>query len=1003
MLAQVAEILPQLDADHCVDSVLQWPSTHIHKFIDGMRETLRDICKQLSLDVDRVIVFDAAQDNVNKIADLKHLRTVLRNAQETAISVRNSVDVQQKIELRMASVASHLPAEKTAAAAEADQIPVADLKARIEKELAIFQKIDIPASDLRLDESLGAGGFGTVARAIRLSSGEILAVKEVRSDNLTMATWASLYSELAVMADLHHRYVLELVGAHIHEPYRIVTRFAAGKSLFDRMHKPGAVPISPLKMTAIAYQVAVGMAYLRELRIVHRDLKTMNILLDDDDNAKIADFGLAGSVTEEGKLSGRVGTPHYTAPEVLEGKDYGPKVDVYSYGIMLWEMATAQIPYVNKTHEEICDLVIGKNWRLPFTSNVSEDLKKLISACWSRNPADRPEFREIAAQFRTCALLLPGCKSITPEQLDPPEPCPPLDEPYLIQTLKTPSSPQFPSIVQFLAEHIDEKVRAKLRAAHILNGLTSDSPNAESILILASEVLDEGSFKAFFESTGHKMFDSLLARKNPSSVVAVVRFCLRAPRSAQGLVLPFLPAIVKHIESDQAGPFIIRLLATIPVEKSMKFRTQILRFFTGHGLDDITRESEIAAVAKLLPLFVESMSPADLHRFVAVLERGFDIPLSLVTLLIQWTHADALTGLAVAVIRASERTDLSEPLAEILRKCTPADIARIAGYAGVFDVTARLLTQSRLVDVALLLFFYLACVPSVPAHIAQHPCLDALLSLKGHEPQRLQIFTALVQSEEFCKKTTSIEGIGKLITSSISREHISEYCLLLIGALSSTRTGCELVHSTGMVNLFSHMFLSSNVADTTTAYAILRNLARYQSEIPQISVIVSCILQDLLYHGPEKAEILITLTQLVTLSPDCIQDTDLQNSVLPLITGRTEGRDSAVTITLALQLLSACETSKLGSFHQKLAQKTADVLSKEGLRYPELITAAAVLISSLAADFDLRSFLQSTDIVNFFLGAQQQITSEFPALSQTLNQALDRLRGGGRGLTKSLG
>jgi serine/threonine protein kinase len=319
----------------------------------------------------------------------------------------------------------------------------------MENELAAFQAINIPADDLRLDIALGTGGFGTVSRAIRLSTGEILAVKEVKSDSLTMSAWASLYSELATMAELHHRSVLELdlelVGAHVTEPYRIITRFCGGKSLFDRLHKQGSTPILPQKLTVIAYHIARGMAYVHDMRIVHRDLKTMNILLDDDDNAKIADFGLAGSIKDEKDLTGGVGTPHYTAPEVLDRKHYGHKVDVYSFGVMLWEMATGQIPYVNKTHVEIIDIVLNKNGRLPFTA----DMRKLITACWSRRPSDRPDFKDITSSLSSGLTYFPGCTGITADELEPP-----IELAYLVQTLKKPACPQFLHIVDFLVGHI---------------------------------------------------------------------------------------------------------------------------------------------------------------------------------------------------------------------------------------------------------------------------------------------------------------------------------------------------------------------------------------------------------------------------------------------------------------------------------------------------------------------------------------------------------------------
>jgi hypothetical protein len=654
-------------------------------------------------------------------------------------------------------------------------------------------------------------------------------------------------------------------------------------------------------------------------------------------------------------------------------------------------MATGQIPFLNKTHQEIYDLVVNKNWRMPFTPNVPEAMKKLITSCLSRRPTDRPDFKDIVQQFKSGNLLFTGCTGVTPELLDPEEPCPLLDLAYLVDTLKNPSCPQFPSVVNFLANHIDEKVRSKLRDARILASLPPDSANLDSVLILAGELLEPVGFKSFFEAKGRRIFEILLNGGSSTSAIAVVRFCLKAPKNSLSVILPFLPSIVKWIDAKDAGPYIIRFLCVLPSDEIIKYSAEVLSFFTGHGLDDITQASEIEAVAKLLPLFVEAMAPADLQRFVRVLERGFDVPLALINLLIQRTPGDALSRLAFAVIRASARTDVSGPLSEILLKCSQSDLEDLALRPDVFDAIQQLFDHNRMIDTALLLLFYLASVPSVPIGIAKHPVLQSLLQIDGRQPQRLQILTALVASEEFCANTTIIEGIEKLLIASISVENLSEYCLLLIGALSSHTRGCSLIQETGMLSLFSHMFLSSTVGDTTTAYTILRNAARGRAEIPQVSLIVSCMMQDLLYSGGNKAEILITLRELVQFSPESVQEHDLQNSVVPLISARAEGRDAATVIVLALNLIAACDLGKIRGFYEKLAQKIFDVLNSDAFLYPELIATAANLIALMSSEYDMQVYLDRTDFVNFIRYVWQTVPSSFADTKLLLNSAIAAL------------
>jgi hypothetical protein len=793
------------------------------------------------------------------------------------------------------------------------------------------------------------------------------------------------------MAELRHRYVLELVGAHIREPYRIITRFCPGRSLFDRLHKSDAEAIGPHGLTAIAYQIATGMLYLHEHHIVHRDLKTMNILLDDYDNAKIADFGLAGSIRDEKELSGGVGTPHYTAPEILERKKYGPKVDVYSFGVMLWEMATRTVPFLNKTHIEIIDLVVNKNWRLPFTEAIGEPMRALISACWSRRPSDRPDFREIIGRIASGVVRFEGCRAVSPALLDPAEPCPPLDIPYLAQTFRDPACPHFTPVVSFLVAHIDDTVRKQLREAHVLDGLTADAPDLGAVLALAAELVDAASFDAFFERCGRTAAETLLARRDASSAAPVVRFCLGVPAAAKGAVLPFLDRVIEWIDDPGTGPLIIRFLSTLPAEDVMRYKTAVLGFFTGHGLEDLSEAADVQAVTQLLPHFIDAISPEQLQRFADILERGIDIPVSLINLLIRHTPGEALSRLAFAVVRASARTDVSAPLAEILQKCTPADLEAVARQTDTFEAVQKLFEERRMIGTALQLLFYLVSVRSVPATIAQHPILTTLLQIDGHRAQRLQVLTALVSSEEFCASTTIIEGIQKLLVSSITIDAFSEYCLLLIGALSSHVRGCLLIQETGLLSLFSQLFLSSNIGDTTTPYSIIRNAARGGAEIPQLSLIVSCMMQDLVYSDGHRSEILITLRELALYSPDTIQEHDLQNSILPLVAPRRENRETAETITLALNLLAACEMEKLRGFYEKLCQRLFEVLNTDALLYPQLIAAAINLIGLMSATYELETFVERTGFVAFAQYVKEEIAAAFPEAEGVLAGALRRL------------
>jgi serine/threonine protein kinase len=151
------------------------------------------------------------------------------------------------------------------------------------------------------------------------------------------------------------------------------------------------------------------MAYLHSLNILHRDLKPANILLSEDFSPRIGDFGLARVIDLESamKLTIGIGTPLYKAPEMeeedeREPREWGPDaisgaVDVFSFGIILWELAAEKTPFADYkgdvpfgTRKKI---VRGERPKMP--GNVTEKMKKLITRCWDEVPEDRPRFDEI--------------------------------------------------------------------------------------------------------------------------------------------------------------------------------------------------------------------------------------------------------------------------------------------------------------------------------------------------------------------------------------------------------------------------------------------------------------------------------------------------------------------------------------------------------------------------------------------------------------------------------
>ena len=964
LVTHFSNILPHL-GEKWLSAILNWPSVHVHNYIAGFRKTLIEICQQLSLDPAEVIKYDKMQDVVNKCADLQHLKKALRRVRESNISIPNAVDVQQLIETRLRSVQQHLPKKATGKGLSqqpsSDSIPICDLQKKMDQELSVFRSIDIPCDDLQIDDTLGCGGFGTVYKATRLSTAELLAVKEVRSDRLTMATWASLYSEVATMAELRHKYVLELVGAHVKEPYRIITRFCPGKSVFDRLHRTQGSQLTPHELTSIAYQVAEGMRFLHENGIVHRDLKTMNILLDDLNIAKIADFGLAGMMKAGEDLKGGVGTPHYTAPEILERKRYGPKVDTYSFGVILWEMANRQIPYREKTHQEIYEHVVVNNKRLPQSSCCPEPLWKLITRCWQQNPNDRPEFSEIVELFVTGQVYFKGGTRESESTLEIREGCPPLDTGYLLSVLANQTHKQFTNVVEFLVNHIDHRMVHFLRNKHVLSKYDTEQENASSVLLLASVLLKEKEFEEFIEKFASKVIDAVLEKDDPVATRACAAFCLKVPAKYFALVKKYVRRFVEKIQLNGVGHLVVQFIAKLPEAESREFKDDLIFFFDPSGIAKVTDQETLNAVAKLFPMFAEDLDGFQVVQFIPLLELALDIPSDLIRQLVKKTGDTAGNRLILAVLKAAYRTDVTESLTELLKMVNESDLEQFSQQFEVFDDIQKLILQRKSIRAALLLLFRLTMVPCITPILANHPLLMSVLQVRGHVAQRLQIFTSLFANEQFCSDTTISDGVWKLLVSSLNVERLIPYCLRFMAALSSHQTGCALIIETGMLTLFTQMFLSSMSGDTSTSLTILTNMAKVTPDIPQLSLIISCLMQDLLCTVTNKCDILQTLIHLVEISPASVQDHDLQKSVLPLLSPRQE----PVIVILAMRLLDSCEMQKLKLFYDKIAQRVYNILCTDTMMYPELLASAVGLISSLSSELNMTTFLIETQFMDF--------------------------------------
>ena len=972
--------LPHLSQSKFMQPALNWPVVYVHRLIDGFRKNVSGLISQLGVKKEVAFPFDENQDYINKRADLNHFKSVL-SGMMSQINTSDAVGIQQQIETKMHEISKALSNNSNAQNYQTSEPqrkpsydnPMIQMKKKVEELLGQFKSINIENDDLMIQAPLGAGGFGSVCKAIRISTGEIVAVKELRMDRLTMSSWASLYSELEAMASVRHPFVLELVGAHITEPFRIITRFCSGKSLFDRLHRKnqGFSLLTPTQLTIIAYQVAVGMQYLHSINIVHRDLKTLNILLDDECNGFVADFGLSGMMKDNQDLCGGVGTPNYTAPEVLAHQRYGNKVDIYSYGVVLWEIATGKVPYSEMSTMAIYEYVVTRGWRLTIPNDISVILQKLISRCWSRNPSDRPTFDEIVQLFEKDKIYFPNSDKIDFSAIKKRRKCPPISIDYACKIINDNTNPHYQSVCNFIGKNCDETIRNELRSRDVLKNLMSkqDIQHKDSILLLASALLiNEAEFHQFLLKGGVELFKACVSSNDPTSIISAMKFGLCVPTNIiNELCDPELFDViidnVKKDNSEEAKSFTVQFFARIHPKL---LSNQIIHQLSQMLVDicpKVEDQNTFNAIVSLLPICIKSIDHQKFETFQTLLDQDFIVPSAFVETLINNSNVESFPSLFINIMKATTKSQLSDVLISFLQKCKlqyPHVIELIWKNPKCDPLVDQLLKQKQSLNAALFFLFCIASNEEAALFLAVSPTLSTLISINDQRIQRIHILTALCLHESFCVETSYMNGIINFVIKSISIKSCTKETFHLVGALSKHSCTCTHLKENGVFELFTQLFLSSYDGNSKISRTILRNFVKNENFIPQSSLIVSCLMQELTNDPKEANDILFTIASIVEILPESVQEHDIQRIIIPEML-----KEDPQFVLLALKLLSVCETNLFRNIYVPVFAIVTKILDNPKLLYPEIIESAIDVLIIIVQQYDVAEYVSKTELPRY--------------------------------------
>ncbi|KAL2608289.1 hypothetical protein R1flu_026862 [Riccia fluitans] len=263
---------------------------------------------------------------------------------------------------------------------------------------------EIPISELKLGPKIGQGAFGDVLRGTW--QGTDVAVKRLQNNGSYSQAIVAIRHEVAVIMRLRHPNIILFMGACTVPPdICIVMEYAANGSLYGVLHNPN-IGIDMATVVRWASEAARGMNYLhtRNPPIVHRDLKSVNLLVDGDWHIKVSDFGLA--MTKQSSYAySQVGTWGWMAPEVLESAPYDEKADVYSFGVVLWELITREEPFRGYHPMQIMR-AIDRGERPAIPESCPHTYKQLVQDCWQKDPNGRPVFEEILGRLGAMSINL---------------------------------------------------------------------------------------------------------------------------------------------------------------------------------------------------------------------------------------------------------------------------------------------------------------------------------------------------------------------------------------------------------------------------------------------------------------------------------------------------------------------------------------------------------------------------------------------------------------------
>ena len=247
---------------------------------------------------------------------------------------------------------------------------------------------------------IGEGACGSVYLCKNKETGVYMALKQVdvsfKHKKLPEKVKA-LYQEMENLKKLKHKYIVKYYGVHHdNKSVSLLMEYVKGGSIFDLIVEKGAVHERDISKYCL--QILEGLSYMHDNNIVHRDLKCANILLDEFNNCKLADFGISKHAEDIRSMEGcktDIGTPYWMSPECIQGLSYGWKSDIWSFGCTVLEMLNTKPPYRDLNNQTAMYKIVHEDLVLYFRPGTSDHCMEFIKQCLHKDPKLRPSAQDL--------------------------------------------------------------------------------------------------------------------------------------------------------------------------------------------------------------------------------------------------------------------------------------------------------------------------------------------------------------------------------------------------------------------------------------------------------------------------------------------------------------------------------------------------------------------------------------------------------------------------------